>query len=152
MNVAEQTFVIWTAYFVQESTGRRYTNMRYWETVVDSWLSGGGRQPAGARDNLRYIGINSIIEKGSLKAIEDEIELQTSEGTNTTPSSPAGNAVIEIEITSDSPYWKDNLWISCCERVAAGLSTSGKTVAVSTVWIQKDRIGDFHMVVELAAS
>lgn len=151
MNVAEQTLVVWAAFFSAQASGRRYTNMRCWQTIVDSWLSGGGTQPAGARNNLRYIAIHDIIEDQSLAAMEAEVEMQRSAGTATTPHANSEGAELEIETTSTSPHWSINPWIRCCERVAAAFTTPVREITVSRAWIQKDNIGSFHLIVELAA-
>lgn len=104
----------------------RYTQMRCWEIIVDSWLSGGG-----ANDNLRYFGINNVDEPTSKLAISREVEQQMSSGLIFGPG--------PIEILSTSPYWRSIPWIRCIENVARALSTPAQQIRVSRVWIVIDR-------------
>lgn len=148
MHVAEQAFCVFAAFLMEQSTQRRYTDMRCWQMITDSWLNGGGKQPAGAIDNLGYIGINGITEPDSRAAMISELQQQATAGADTDPPADM-DAIAVVETTSASPFWSKNPWLRCCERVAEGLTTPTLQVSIQRAWIILDTLGDYHLVVRL---
>lgn len=136
INVAEQTMVLFVSMLQStpkdpDEKPKRYTDMQCAQLIVDSWLSGGGTQPEGENDNLRYFGIKNVDEPASKLGISREVEQQMSSGLILGPA--------PIEILSSSPYWRDIPWISVTENVAIALSTPAQEIRVSRVWIVIDR-------------
>lgn len=147
INVAERTMVIFSLFLEDSTDRRRYTKMRGCDVVVDSWLSGGGRQPAGKREEFRYLGISGIIEELSAESMDREIEEQLSEGRIENPP------VEPIEMSPDSTNWATNTWIRCAMKVAGALSTPAQQITASRAWIvldpgNEDQSSPLNLVVE----
>lgn len=140
VNIAERTMVVFGLFLQTANGNRRFTKMSGSQVLVDCWLTGGGSQPAGTREQFRYLGINDIIEARSEASIEKEIDEQTAAGTIQNP--PEG----PVEIMSTSPNWATNTWISVAVKTATGLSTPTRQITVSRVWIVEDNC--YNLVVE----
>lgn len=145
MHVAERAMVIFTLFL--EGDGRRFINMRASELIADCWLAGGGAQPPGKPEELRYMGINHIIEDASEESMKRELTQQLSQGLiKNPPTAP-------VEIPFGSPNWAANKWLRVCARVATEFSTPERNITVTRAWIVREgkckgKVQFLHLVVE----
>lgn len=147
MNVSEKTLVVFAAFLEHEVTKVRYTEMRAWQIIVDSWLTGGGNQPAGTPEGLQCLAFHDVIEDVSRAAMRLEMSTQWDAGTAVRTRPPTS-----VEFTSDSPQWMSNPWIRCCQRVSGAMSTPSQQITASRAWSIFAGQDDYHLVVELTST
>lgn len=135
------------------TTPTRYTDMRAWQMIVDSWLTDQpeGTQSAGAASGLRYLAVHNVMETQSLTAMENEMERQWSSGAveRRSDSPPVS---VAYTAASSPENWLTNPWIRCAQRVAEGLSTPALRVTVARAWVILDGGEEYHLVVEFASA
>lgn len=147
MSVSAKTFVLHCALLVDDSTNDRYTEMRAWQLIVDSWLAGEGTQPPGTSEGLQYLVFCGVVESQSCIAMREELHRQSCQD-------PVEREWAKpVEFMSASRTWKETPFIRCAERVATALSTATREIKASRAWIlyKSMDVGevDFHLVVEL---
>lgn len=151
-SVTERTLVVFAA-FLQTSTGAiRYTDMRAWQMIVDSWLTPEGSQAAGTPEGLKYLAFHHVQQKESKTAMALEMRRQWSSGVVKRCDPPES-----VEYTSSSENWLTNPFIRCAQRVAEALSTPTLQITVSRAWAilnseEGDDDDEYHLVVELAST
>lgn len=147
-SVAEKTLVVFSAFLTNSFATVRYTDMRAWQMIVDSWLTAGGNQPAGTPEGLQYLAFHDILEGQSKAALIKEMQKQWAAGL------PRSDPPESVEYTSASENWLTNPWIRCSERVAAALSSPTQQVTVSrarSVYMGPG-VDEFSLIVELAST
>ncbi|KAJ4386801.1 hypothetical protein N0V93_009699 [Gnomoniopsis smithogilvyi] len=162
-NVAEKTLVVFSA-FLANSTGTvRYTDMRAWQIIVDSWLTAGGSQPAGNPEDLRYLAFHDVLEGQSKAALVKEMQRQWAAAAaglpprSAPPPPPHPPECVEFTAATSGENWLTNPWIRCSEHVAAALSLSSiqqQQITVSRAWsiFMGADVDEYHLVVEFASA
>lgn len=150
-SVTERTLVVFAA-FLQTDTGKvRYTDMRAWQMIVDSWLtpSAEGNQPAGTPEGLKYLAFHNVYQEESRTAMAKEMQQQWSSG-----AAKRCNPPESVEYTSDSENWLANPFIRCAQRVAEALSRPTLRITVSRAWaiLNSEDDDEYHLIVELAST
>lgn len=106
----------------------RYTEMRAWEVIIDSWLTGQSGQAATTVDGLKYLVFESVDEKDSKTYLNSERSQQASSGKVDMTAVTNGEPVV---VSREGSNWAKITWLSCCQRVATNLSAmSGKQIGI----------------------
>lgn len=134
-----QAYIIATAHMHETSNpDRRFTSMRLWEMVVDSFLAAGGKP-----DGLRFLGVNWIVNEAALKAIASEFVEERSVRHVTIH----GEDAQVITLVGMRKY--ANPFIRCASRVAEALSeAAGRDVVLKAVHVVRMQSYVHHMVCE----
>lgn len=148
-SVTERTLVVFAAFLQTDSGKVRYTDMRAWQMIVDSWLTPEGNQPAGTPEGLKYLAFHHVFQEESKTVMAKEMQRQWSSGVVKRCDPPES-----VEYTSSSENWLANPFIRCAQRVAEALSTSTLRITVSRAWatLNSEDDDEYHLVVELAST
>lgn len=148
MSVPTNSFIVNGAFLIHQETNARFTEMRAWQIIADCWLAGGGTQPPGQRDGLKYLVFREVVEVQSCVSMRQELRRQGCR------NPVDGQWAAPAEFTPASKSWKKTPFVRCAERVAAALSTATSKIEARRAWIMYKSIdvgeADSHLVVELA--
>lgn len=147
MHVDEQTLIVFDAFLVNQVTLVRDTEMRLWQIIINSWLTGGGTQPPGGRDGPRYVGFHTILQDETDAAMTSEVASQRGNG-----KVPPGEIVTAVEWTSESMHWLEAPFIRCAERIALELSTAARQIKVARAFIIPAKGEPYNLICEFAVT
>lgn len=138
-----QALIVHNAVLLNDATGGRYTAMRAYQIIIDSWRAAGSIGP-------RFLAFTSVIEMVSVMAMRDEVDAQIARGIVSEEAFESGEAVVFGEASLN---WELNTWVGCCYRVARALCTGTVRVEVRRGWIRNDKVRDrLDLIVELVAT
>ncbi|KAJ4411352.1 hypothetical protein N0V82_009003 [Gnomoniopsis sp. IMI 355080] len=146
MSVATRSFVVHGAFLSNGDTGTRLTEMRAWQLIADSWMTGGGTQPPGEKDGLQYLVFRDVVQTQTCLAMVSELQHQSCQDT-------VDGQWATAEFTPASSNWQIAPFIRCSERVADALSIATREIKATRAWVVYKNVevgeADFHLVVEL---
>lgn len=120
ISIPLKTLVVWEATLMDEDTKVRYTEMRAWQLIIDSWMAGQTGKDAPTVAGLQYMVFHQVVEKDSKMYLNYERSQQASAGTVSMEASARGEPVV---ISRDGANWAKIPWLKCCDRVVENLNT-----------------------------
>lgn len=138
--------------FDPKTRGLTDAHIKTGQMLGDSWLQGGGEQPNGPRDGLRYLAYHTVVQTHTKKAMKDEMisqmELAESEGSLEVPFDTY------LEWTPESPYWRSAVFINSALTLARNMSTPTQRITMTRAFIVPDWMGTLpiHLICEFTVT